>query len=94
MNELTAKQAAILASASRLVKVGGSLVYATCSLLSVENQAIVAAFLETHPGFVMTPVDERLRVAGVTLDGGEMLQLAPDTHGTDGFFAALLERTA
>ena len=92
--ELTAKQAAILNSASRLVKVGGNLVYATCSLLAEENQAVVAAFLETHPGFVLTPVSERLRVAGVTLEAGEMLQLAPDTHGTDGFFAALLERTA
>lgn len=94
VTELTTKQATILNSAARLVKVGGSLVYATCSLLEAENQAIVAAFLETHPNFVMKPVSERLRVAGVVLDDQKMLQLAADTHNTDGFFAALLERTA
>lgn len=93
--EMSVKQAAILNSAARLVKPGGSLVYATCSLLPEENQAIVAAFVAAHPDFVITPVGERLRVAGVSLDGsGEVLQLAPDTHGTDGFFAALLERAA
>jgi 16S rRNA (cytosine967-C5)-methyltransferase len=90
--ELTQKQTAILASASRLVKPGGSLVYATCSLLSEENQGIVAAFAETHPEFTQVPVGERLRGHCPALAGAESLQLAPDTQGTDGFFAALWVR--
>jgi 16S rRNA (cytosine967-C5)-methyltransferase len=49
--ELQAKQAAILAGAARLVKGGGRLVYATCSLLNEENDFIAEQFLETHPDF-------------------------------------------
>lgn len=92
--ELTAKQATILNSAARLVKVGGTLVYATCSLLSAENQAIVTAFLETHPGFALHPAREALDRLNITLDTGDLLTLAPDTHGTDGFFAAIIVRSA
>lgn len=91
--ELTAKQATILNSAARLVKVGGHLVYATCSLLESENQAIVSAFLAAHPDFALQPVNEALGRLGAPLDTGAYLTLTPDQHGTDGFFAAIMQRT-
>lgn len=58
--ELTVKQASILDSAARLVKNGGRLVYATCSLLQEENEAIVEAFLAAHPEFQLVPATEIL----------------------------------
>jgi 16S rRNA (cytosine967-C5)-methyltransferase len=91
--ELTVKQAAILASAARLLKPGGRLVYATCSLLAEENTAIVNAFLATHPDFVRRHAGEILAAQGIRLDqAGEDLHLLPDVHETDGFYAAVLER--
>ncbi len=91
--ELVVKQAAILASASRLLKVGGRLVYATCSILDEENEAIVAAFLATHPQFKKLSARDLLAAQGIDMDIGESLQLWPHQHGTDGFFAVALERT-
>ncbi len=90
--ELTQKQTAILASASRLVKKGGRLVYATCSILREENQAIVEAFLSTHAEFVLRPAGEVLQQQKVDLAMGDYLELRPHLHNTDGFFAAVLER--
>lgn len=92
VEELTAKQAAILASASRLVKTGGRLVYATCSLLPEENRCIVEAFLAAHPDFELVPAGEVLAQQKIVLEMGEMLQLLPQKHATDGFFAAVLQR--
>lgn len=92
IEELTQKQAAILASASRLVKAGGRLVYATCSILPEENQHIVQAFLAAHPEFVLRPANEVLQQQKIALDTGDYLELRPHLHGTDGFFAAVLER--
>ncbi len=89
--ELCAKQAAILASAANLLKPGGRLVYATCSLLHDENDAIVDAFLAAHPDYQVLSADEALARHGVSLPG-ERLRLLPHVHQTDGFFAALLER--
>jgi len=94
VTELTVKQAAILASAARLVKTGGRLVYATCSLLPEENEAIVEAFLTRHPEFVLKPAGAVLADQGVALEMGDYLRLDPRSHGTDGFFAAVLERSA
>ena len=91
--ELTQKQASILAAASKLVKIGGRLVYATCSVLNEENQDIVTAFLNQHPGFTLLPAGEALAQQKITLEMGDYLQLLPQQHGTDGFFAAVLERT-
>ncbi len=90
--ELTQKQAAILAAASKLVKPGGRLVYATCSLLPQENRAIVDDFLSSHADFVLRPAAEILAQQLIPLDTGEYLQLLPQLHGTDAFFAAVLER--
>lgn len=92
--ELAAKQAAILSAAASLVRSGGRLVYATCSLLRQENEAIASAFLEAHPEFVALSAAEVLQKQGIDLaaDGQEQLHLLPHRHGTDGFFAAVMER--
>ncbi|MBK9161971.1 MAG: RsmB/NOP family class I SAM-dependent RNA methyltransferase [Nitrosomonadales bacterium] len=92
LEELTQKQAAILASASRLLKKGGRLVYATCSILPEENQLIVQAFLATHPDFVLRPAGEVLQQQKIALEMEDYLELRPHLHNTDGFFAAVLER--
>ena len=92
--ELTLKQAAILASAARLVKPGGRLVYATCSLLPEENEAIVAAFLAGNENFTQISAEEVLAKQGIVVNCGEQLRLTPAAHDTDGFFAAVMERKA
>jgi 16S rRNA (cytosine967-C5)-methyltransferase len=92
VGELQAKQAAILRSAARLVKPGGRLVYATCSLLREENEDIVEAFLAGQAQFRLLDCSAIMREAGVRLDTGLFLRLFPHVHGTDGFFAAALER--
>ena len=90
--ELTAKQAAILASASRLLKKAGRLVYATCSILPEENQHIVQSFIEKHPDFVLLPAGKVLQQQKIALECGDYLELRPHLHSTDGSFAAVLER--
>src|SRR6185312_3682770 len=90
--ELTAKQARILDAAATLVKPGGRLVYATCSVLPEENDAIVDAFLRSHDAFAERDTAALLAQAGVPLDTGARLRLLPHRHGCDGFFAAVLER--
>jgi 16S rRNA (cytosine967-C5)-methyltransferase len=94
IGELTAKQGAILAAAAKLLKPGGRLVYATCSILPEENEQIVAAFLAAHPGFKLLDCAALLAQQHIPLDTGEYLRLYPHVHATDGFFAAALERIA
>ena len=84
-------QAGILAGAARLVRPGGRLVYATCSLLPEENEAQVAAFLAAHPDFKVVPLGE----AAPQVSGSghpEYLALTCARNETDGFFAAVLRR--
>jgi 16S rRNA (cytosine967-C5)-methyltransferase len=90
--ELVVKQASILASAATLLKPGGRLVYATCSVLPDENEAIVDAFLATHPDFIRVDAAAELARAGVPLDTGETLRLSPAVYACDGFFGAILQR--
>lgn len=92
--ELNAKQASILASAARLTKVGGRLVYATCSLLHAENEAIVEAFLVANPQFELLDARELLPENLAALLDSPYLKLLPQKHNTDGFFAAALVRKA
>ncbi|HBT34305.1 MAG TPA: rRNA methyltransferase [Pusillimonas sp.] len=93
VQELCALQARILKQASACVAPGGRLVYATCSVLPEENQAQVDAFLAENPDFSLKNASEVLadRCKNLTFDTPYMV-LRPDTHGTDGFFAAVLER--
>ncbi|ANQ86281.1 hypothetical protein dqs_3254 [Azoarcus olearius] len=93
VDEMVAKQGAILAAAARLVKPGGRLVYATCSLLAEENDEIVDAFVAAHPEFRPVDAEAVLARQGVALATGARLRLSPAEHDTDGFFAAVLERT-
>jgi 16S rRNA (cytosine967-C5)-methyltransferase len=90
--EMCTKQSAILESAARLVKPGGRLIYATCSLLRAENEDIVEAFVAGHPRYALLDCAEILQQHGVALDTGRCLRLWPHVHGTDGFFAAAFER--
>ncbi|HEV2612678.1 MAG TPA: RsmB/NOP family class I SAM-dependent RNA methyltransferase [Noviherbaspirillum sp.] len=92
LTELTAKQSAILASAARLVKPGGRLVYATCSLLDEENEAIVDSFIQGNEGFTLVPMKDVLAEQKIELEMGDYLKLSPHRHQTDGFFAAVFER--
>jgi 16S rRNA (cytosine967-C5)-methyltransferase len=91
--ELTAKQGAILTSAARLLKPGGRLVYATCSLLVQENEAVCEAFSLAHPAFEKRDAAALLRDLGVagaeSLTNAGNLRLWPHLHSTDGFFAAI-----
>lgn len=89
LSELAPLQKNILASACRLVKAGGRLVYATCSLLPEENEDQISAFLAEHPDFELTPLPENLRAASMS---DKMLKLTPARNGTDGFFAALMTK--
>lgn len=95
--ELNAKQTAILNGAARLLKPGGRLVYATCSLLESENEKIAAAFTASQPGFAPLAVDQLLEGLGVAhagiLAGSGNLRLWPHLHATDGFFAAVWQKT-
>jgi 16S rRNA (cytosine967-C5)-methyltransferase len=101
VSEMAVKQSAILQSAARLLKSGGRLVYATCSLLPQENEAIAQAFTELNGDFL--PIDvgtvmTNLKVAEAEklCSGGEngrkYLRLWPHLHATDGFFAAIWHR--
>jgi 16S rRNA (cytosine967-C5)-methyltransferase len=90
--ELMAKQRRILETAARLVKGGGRLVYATCSILHEENEAVVDAFLAAHGEFTKIHAGNILAAHKIALDAAEQLRLWPHVHGTDGFFAAVFER--
>ena len=96
LEKLVRLQGKILEAAARAVKPGGRLVYATCSMLPVENEAQVERFLGDHPGFGPVRPDGVWRAAGLPGDpgAGPWLQLTPHRHRTDGFFIAILERAA
>ena len=91
--ELGQLQERILNSAARCVAPGGRLVYATCSLLAEENEVQADRFLASHPDFERVDAAEILGARCETLKlEGPYVQLRPDVHGTDGFFAAVFER--
>lgn len=90
--DLQEKQRRILWAAAKLLKPGGRLVYATCSILAEENDAVVDDFLRAHPQFRTLDCQRLLAEQSIPLDCGERLRLLPHLHGTDGFFAAALER--
>lgn len=96
-------QTAVLQGAARLVKPGGRLVYATCSLLPQENEDIAAAFSVANPGFqpvdaadllLQLKVEQAENLCSGPANGREFMRLWPHRHGTDGFFAAVWQRQA
>ncbi|MCW5645255.1 MAG: RsmB/NOP family class I SAM-dependent RNA methyltransferase [Rhodoferax sp.] len=98
VEQMAATQAAILASAARLLKPGGRLVYATCSLLRQENEDVADAFSAAHADFESLRADDTLTELKVDqvnslcrqgLNGASYLRLWPHQHATDGFFAAI-----
>jgi 16S rRNA (cytosine967-C5)-methyltransferase len=94
LESLLLLQASILESAARLVRPGGRLTYATCSLLREENEQQADAFLSRSPDFRLIPLSQ---LWAELLDGsppvpGPMLRVSPAQHGTDGFFLAAFER--
>ena len=80
-------QLAIVNNAARYVKVGGVLLYSTCTLFPEENESNVARFLAANPNFSLVP----FTVGDLHAENG-MLTLTPDLHGTDGFFMAKFVR--
>ena len=98
LERINAIQKSVLAHAAKLVKKGGRLVYATCSLLKRENQDVVEAFLAANPGWRLVPVAEVFEQQGIHFGPGQLerfggcMQLLPHVNNTDGFFAAVLQR--
>lgn len=90
LDELCTCQAAILEEASRLVRKNGRVVYATCPILAEENEAQVNAFLFRHPEFRLLPLTRAW--PGLPPAQGNFPVLTLRRHGTDGFFAAVLEK--
>jgi 16S rRNA (cytosine967-C5)-methyltransferase len=95
VQEMQARQIAILSSAAKLLKAGGRLIYATCSVLPAENEEVVAAFDLAHPGFKSVPAVEVLQnlkisqAQSLCSPDGRFLRLWPHRHATDGFFASI-----
>ena len=92
LKELNIKQNLIINSASKLCKIGGHLIYATCSLLAQENEEIIEQFLSQNKNFRLLSPEPILIKYNITLKTHKYLKLRPDEHKTDGFFAAILER--
>ena len=101
IDEMAIKQLAILQGSSRLVKLGGRLVYATCSLLRQENEAVAESFSALNSEFVPLDVGDvisnlKMTTAEKLCSGGEngqkYLCLWPHKHATDGFFAAIWQK--
>lgn len=93
------EQEVVLDEGAALVKPGGRLAYITCSVLPSENRDQIDAFLVRHPDFKLMPWRGLWKAAlpGVpppdSADGSDAtLQMTPLSHGTDGFFVAVLQR--
>jgi 16S rRNA (cytosine967-C5)-methyltransferase len=93
VRELSQKQSHILESCANLVKPGGKLVYATCTLLREENEDVIERFLSSHVDF--TPLDPAQRASTLNLTdaiSGNFIKLLPHRQGTDGFFFATMQK--
>lgn len=93
VNEISAKQSAILESSSKLVKNGGKLIYATCTLLKQENSEVVKNFLNNNPHFNLTSFNKSGSIKNIIVNNNEsFIQLLPHIHGTDAFFCVVLKK--
>lgn len=90
--ELIRLQQSILTAAAQLVKPGGRLVYATCSILPQENREQAETFLQNHPEFELINADTLLAAMNIPLQTGRFLHLNTAAHQTDAFFAAVMQR--
>ncbi|WP_347300739.1 16S rRNA (cytosine(967)-C(5))-methyltransferase RsmB [Dolosigranulum savutiense] len=86
--ELAERQLDILTAAAKALKVGGRLVYATCTILKEENEAVIATFLKEHPNFQLSPI----KVEHQVLVNEGMVTILPHQFESDGFFIAALEK--
>ena len=99
LKELIQLQKTIMRQATQLVSVGGRLIYATCSILPNENEEQITWFLQKYPNFKVLPIAKIWPKAFGTkcpqsaLSCDTYLSLTPARHDTDGFFAAVLEKT-
>ena len=89
--ELSKVQKKILDNASHTVKIGGKLIYCTCTFTKTENENVVSDFLEHHPEFTLSPVHIPQEM-NIKPDSNGMLRLWPHIHHTDGFFICVMER--
>ena len=85
--ELPALQLDILTASAKYLKVGGEMIYSTCTLNPEENERVVENFISNNTGFELVP----FKVGTLSADGG-MFTLLPHVHGTDGFFMAKITR--
>lgn len=93
LDQRKAGQREVLGAGAALVKPGGRLVYVTCSVLAEENNEQVAAFLAANPGFSLVPTAEAMADAPPSADGrSDSLLLTPHSHGSDGFFVAVMQK--
>jgi len=94
LSELVEKQHMILATAAKLAKLGGRVIYATCSILREENEDQIAKFLVENPDFRVLNLPDIWPGPAACPGQGPYLSLTPRLHNTDGFFSAVLERVA
>ncbi len=92
LEELVSTQRMVVDDAARLVAPGGRLIYATCSVCPQENEEQISAFLERRADFEILPLSRLLPERADRIGDGEVLRLRPELQGTDGFFAAVLQR--
>jgi len=92
LRELRAKQGSVLATGAKLVRPGGKLIYATCSLLSEENEQIVSAFLDGRPDFTPVPAQRAWTLPGPAAEHGGLLDCTPAADAAGGFSIAVLAR--
>ncbi len=88
INRLAKLQYDLISNAAKFLKVGGSLIYSTCSILPQENEEVVDMFLEGHPNFAIEDAKD------FTPIGTTYLKILPGEYYTDGIFAARLKKTA
>lgn len=92
VDRLARLQRKILEHTAPLVKPGGIVVYATCTLTEQENERVVEAFLSAHPHFSLDEALAHLPKPARRMVSGPYFQALPQEHDTDGFFAAVLRR--
>jgi 16S rRNA (cytosine967-C5)-methyltransferase len=91
IRQMARLQRRLLANAARHVIDGGALIYSTCSITFEENEAVIIAFLEKHPSFVLKEAIPRIGEPGLE-NLKETQRLYPYLHGCQGFFIAKLEK--